>query len=416
VGPTGGWPSVVENLIAYNQGPGVYVWPGGDSYPNLYPYYSSIRRNAIHSNAGLGIDLNPQGVNPNDPGDADNRRGFGQNFPVLSSASVAGGGTTVTGSLNSIASATFQVELFANEACDASGYGEGQTYLGTTQVTTDASGNATFSTSLPAVPIGRFITATAASSTGFPDSVYSPSEFSACRQVTTSPPAPGVLAAGPVPLRTSEKGTTASFTLRLTSVPLATVTIPLRGADPTEGTVSPATLTFTPDNALTPQTVTVTGVDDGVVDGDVSYPIVLGPASSGDPAYAGLALPDVAVVNHDDDLVASSCVPRPPVVVQTSRDGPGRLRVVLTASTSPVAPGNRLTELRFQAGDNALVDTAGKSNWMGSFTLPLPDRPASTTFWVRRATDGRATTLPLVVVDDCGTWPTLVGGGTAAGF
>jgi hypothetical protein len=51
---------------------------------------------------------------------------------------------------------------------------------------------------------------------------------------------------------------------------------------------------------------------------------------------------------------------------------------------------------------------------MGSFTLPLPDRPASTTFWVRRATDGRATSLPLVVVDDCGTWPTFVGGGPTA--
>ena len=50
-----------------------------------------------------------------------------------------------------------------------------------------------------------------------------------------------------------------------------------------------------------PQTVTVTGVDDTIVDGDIAYAIVLGAASSADPAYNGLDPADVAVTNTDND-------------------------------------------------------------------------------------------------------------------
>ena len=52
--------------------------------------------------------------------------------------------------------------------------------------------------------------------------------------------------------------------------------------------MSPASLVFTPANALTPQTVTVTGVDDAIVDGNQAYTIVTAPAVSADPAYSGL--------------------------------------------------------------------------------------------------------------------------------
>jgi hypothetical protein len=53
----------------------------------------------------------------------------------------------------------------------------------------------------------------------------------------------------------------------LTSVPTSDVTIGLSSSDLTEGTVSPASLTFTAANAAHAQTVTVTGVDDAIVDG-----------------------------------------------------------------------------------------------------------------------------------------------------
>ena len=75
-------------------------------------------------------------------------------------------------------------------------------------------------------------------------------------------------------LMTTEAGGTATFTVVLNTQPTADVTIALSSSDTTEGTVSPASLTFTTANWNVAQTVTVTGVDDAVVDGDVAYTIV----------------------------------------------------------------------------------------------------------------------------------------------
>jgi hypothetical protein len=109
------------------------------------------------------------------------------------------------------------------------------------------------------------------------------------------------VAVSPISGRTTEAGGTATFSVKLTSQPTANVTIPLSSSDLSEGTVSPASLTFTPATWNTPQTVTVKGVDDQVDDGDVGYLAVLGPASSTDPSYALLDSGDVPVINRDND-------------------------------------------------------------------------------------------------------------------
>ena len=67
--------------------------------------------------------------------------------------------------------------------------------------------------------------------------------------------------------------------------------------------VAPSALTFTPANALTPQAVTLTGVNDAEVDGLVAYAIVTGTAVSGDLNYNGLNPPDVAATNLDNDPI-----------------------------------------------------------------------------------------------------------------
>src|SRR5262249_41224209 len=74
-------------------------------------------------------------------------------------------------------------------------------------------------------------------------------------------------------LTTTEAGGTATFTVALNSQPTANVSVGLSSSDPTEGTVSPASLTFTPATWNVAQTVTVTGVDDAVDDGDIAYTI-----------------------------------------------------------------------------------------------------------------------------------------------
>ena len=107
-----------------------------------------------------------------------------------------------------------------------------------------------------------------------------------------------VSAPGPV---TSEAGGTATFAVVLGSRPTADVIVTLNSGDPTEGTISVASLTFTPDDWDIPQYFTVTGIDDSVDDGDITYSIVVSAATSEDPLYSGLAPTHGSVINIDDD-------------------------------------------------------------------------------------------------------------------
>jgi hypothetical protein len=100
--------------------------------------------------------------------------------------------------------------------------------------------------------------------------------------------------------------------------------------------------------------------------------------------------------------------------VTSKATGDGRLQVTLTVGTQGPNGANRLSELRFGAGTNALIDVEGQTGKNGAFTVSLTGTPTSVTFFVRRATPGQTTTVPLTIVDRCGEWPTLVGGGTGA--
>ncbi len=100
---------------------------------------------------------------------------------------------------------------------------------------------------------------------------------------------------------TTEAGGTATFTVKLSIQPTANVTIGVSSSDTTEGTVSPSLLTFTSANWNENQTVTVTGVNDSLDDGNQSYTVVLASASSSDSGYSGLNPNDVSVTNTDDE-------------------------------------------------------------------------------------------------------------------
>jgi len=154
------------NIIAFNLGAGVMVESGTGN---------AIQSNAIFSNGGLGIDLAPAGVTPNDAGDGDSGANTLQNFPVLTSSNGAAGGVNIQGTLNSNANTTFALDFFSSSSCDASGNGEGQTFLGSATTTTNGSGNAAFNVTLAASAFsGDSITATATNPLG------NTSEFSAC--------------------------------------------------------------------------------------------------------------------------------------------------------------------------------------------------------------------------------------------
>jgi hypothetical protein len=95
----------------------------------------------------------------------------------------------------------------------------------------------------------------------------------------------------------------------LNTQPTADVTIGLSSNDTTEGTVLPASLTFTSSNWNTAQTVTVTGVDDQVVDGNVAYTIATAAAVSTDTNYSGLNAADVTAINIDNDMAGITVSP-----------------------------------------------------------------------------------------------------------
>ena len=86
----------------------------------------------------------------------------------------------------------------------------------------------------------------------------------------------------------------------LTSEPTADVTVHFDSNDPTEGTVDVTSLTFTSGDWNVAQTVTVTGADDVIPDGDQPYAIVFTPTTSADGDYAGLTPGNIPVTNIDD--------------------------------------------------------------------------------------------------------------------
>ncbi|HVP05585.1 MAG TPA: right-handed parallel beta-helix repeat-containing protein [Dehalococcoidia bacterium] len=171
------------NVITGNSGDGVFL-------RSLQPFITgvSILGNSIHSNGGLGIDLQEDGddrgtVTPNDGGDGDDGANHLQNFPVLQAA--IHGSLHLSGTINSTPNTDFRLEVFRNDDCDPSGNGEGQEFLAATSITTPASGVKDFELELDvASSIGDEITATLTNQT-----TNDTSEFSPCVKVM-SPPTP----------------------------------------------------------------------------------------------------------------------------------------------------------------------------------------------------------------------------------
>ncbi len=146
----GGTEAGAGNVIAFNRGVGVSVDAA---------IRNSIRGNAIFNNGSVGIELK-NGANE------------GQTPPSLTSA-VSDSVLLVTGTLFTTPATTFAVDVYTSPSCSSSEALPMQTYLGSSQVTTDDQGRAAFGLVLP--PTGdRGIVATATDPNG------NTSAFSAC--------------------------------------------------------------------------------------------------------------------------------------------------------------------------------------------------------------------------------------------
>src|SRR5205807_653557 len=69
--------------------------------------------------------------------------------------------TTVRGKLNSQAGHVYRIELFVSAAADATGRGQGRTFLGAVTVTADAAGNAPIVFTTTGLSTGGYVTTTA---------------------------------------------------------------------------------------------------------------------------------------------------------------------------------------------------------------------------------------------------------------
>jgi len=152
--------TVGGNVIAGNDGRGIGISFGAFGVTGL-----TIKENSIFSNGALGIDLSEDGVTPNDPGDADTGVNGLQNFPVITSVIESGGSVEIVGTLDSLPSADYHLEFYASDQADPSHFGEGQVFLGATDVSTNASGSASFDVTL-STTAGPRITATATDENG----------------------------------------------------------------------------------------------------------------------------------------------------------------------------------------------------------------------------------------------------------
>lgn len=154
---------------------------GDDGIELIYGSNVSILENSIYSNAGIGIDLNNDGVTANDSGDGDAGANELLNFPVLNQMS-ADGSTRIDYDFNLDVPANangYRIDFYSVSAADGSGYGEGEIWLGSVDIS-HTGGDTNFTGTLTAgssVSGEDLVSATATRKTGV--SSYGPtSEFS----------------------------------------------------------------------------------------------------------------------------------------------------------------------------------------------------------------------------------------------
>ena len=335
------------NTIANNAGPGVQLT--GTASPSTV----SIRRNAIHSNSALGIDLG--GIGANDSLDADTGPNGGQNHPDLGLATTGGGTLTVRGQLQSKPDSTYAIDFFSNTACDASGAGEGETWLGSASVTTNASGLAEIDEDIAgSVPEGRLITATATDADG------NTSEFSGCREAT-GPPAASVGDA-----TVAEGGGTASVPVTLSSPSAQTVKVDVvtSGATASAGsdyTAAAGTVTFVPGD--TSEAVPVPITDDTMDEPDETFSVV-----ASNPQAATIADGSGLVTITDDDAAPSLSIGD----VSQSEGSGGSTDFTFTASLS--APSGKQVTVDASTADG----TAAAPGDYTALSAPVTFAPGDT--------------------------------------
>ncbi len=151
------------NVIAYNGSKSPINSPAAGVLVNG-GINNGILSNSIYNNSGLGIQLSLVSSPTSSP--------------IITSALSGGSQTRITGSIFEQPLTTYRIQLFSSTTPAP---GNGQTFVGEFDVTTDSAGNATFNPTIgTAVGVGLYLSATATQSATFNPNT---SEFSTPTQV-----------------------------------------------------------------------------------------------------------------------------------------------------------------------------------------------------------------------------------------
>jgi Domain of unknown function (DUF4347)/FG-GAP-like repeat/RTX calcium-binding nonapeptide repeat (4 copies)/Calx-beta domain len=166
----------------------------------------------------------------------------------------------------------------------------------------------------------------------------------------------------PKSLSTTETGGKAEFTVKLNAKPTANVSIDLTSDNTAEGTVTPNSITFTPDNWSKVETVTVTGVDDFVADGNKDYKIITAPAVSDDLNFKNLNPDDVAVTNSDNKTPGITVNPNAGLTT-TEAGGTANFTIVLNTPPTGDVTINLNSDKIIEGTVSTPIVTFTTANW-----------------------------------------------------
>ena len=270
----GGSTTAVGNTIAFNDRDGVRIEDASVS--------NAILSNLIFSNLDMGINLvppaNPAMTGPN----------MLQNAPTLTSVATSINSTIITGMLiGGTPNTTFTIQFFFSSPLNPTGVGEGGEFVGQVTAVTDANGIASYSANVPTLlKSGQFVTATATDSAGNTSEFSSPLTeiFGTVQfQMASYTVSEGVGTATIVATRTGGSG--GYFTVNYATADgtgmAGSAYVPTSG-----------TLTFNP--GVDSESFTVTILDNGGPEGDVTVPLILsnpmGPIALGTQSMAVLTI------------------------------------------------------------------------------------------------------------------------------
>jgi hypothetical protein len=138
----------IENTLLYNNGLAGLEIDGASASGNDF-FFGGIFNN---HKLGISIGDNSGTDHPNHPVSTGGGAGAGGtpvpeeelNHPLITSAIANGNHATISGTYLGDSGTTFTINLYASSSADASGFGQGEQQVDSTQVTTDTNGNASF--------------------------------------------------------------------------------------------------------------------------------------------------------------------------------------------------------------------------------------------------------------------------------